>query len=158
MWNAIKRSSSSSPSEFDSEVKFITFSATRIIARAYNWQWMKRQNCVVILAHLSNAGYSCAASPTSQRAPDLMPIVVLLPTGRSRPCTIFTCIVGPGNIRFMASIPLSTPSANTHWQWLHKVLVAFGVHTWQALRTETKDIGIYRFFNFFSLNNTYAES
>lgn len=46
---------------------------------------------------------------------------------------IYTCILGPGNIRFTANIPLSTPSANMHWQWLHKVLVAFGVQTWQAL-------------------------
>lgn len=27
---------------------------------------------------------------------------------------IFTCILGPGNIRLTVSIPLSTPSANTH--------------------------------------------
>lgn len=44
-----------------------------------------------------------------------------------------TCMLGPGIIRFAVRMPRSTPSASTHWQWLHTVLVAFGVHTWQAL-------------------------
>lgn len=44
-----------------------------------------------------------------------------------------TCMLGPGIIRLAVRIPRSTPSANTHWQWLHTVLVAFGVHTWHAL-------------------------
>lgn len=51
-------------------------------------------------------------------------------------------MLGPGNIRLMANIPRSTPSANTHWQWLHSELVAFGVHTWQALREQKKKFGV----------------
>jgi len=49
-------------------------------------------------------------------------------------------------MRLMASIPLSTPSASTHWQWLHNELVAFGVQTWQALRTH-KRAPLFRFGN-----------
>jgi len=45
-----------------------------------------------------------------------------------------TWILGPGNILFTERIPLSTPSAKTHWQWLHTVLVELGVQTWHALQ------------------------
>lgn len=45
-----------------------------------------------------------------------------------------TWMDGPGNILLAVRMPLSTPSANTHWQCDHTTFVAFGVHTWHALK------------------------
>lgn len=49
-------------------------------------------------------------------------------------------MLGPGIIRLAVKMPRSTPSASTHWQWLQTVFVAFGVHTWQALYMDKKQI------------------
>lgn len=49
-----------------------------------------------------------------------------------------TWMLGPGIILFAVKIPRSTPSARTHWHSLHTELVAFGVHTWHALKISGK--------------------
>lgn len=49
-----------------------------------------------------------------------------------------TWIEGPGIILLTVRIPLSTPSASTHWQCDHTVLVAFGVQIWHALEEERR--------------------